>query len=293
MLFVAMETPIITRRQLLQTAGLATVGLAAGVSDAYWIEPSRIVLEKIEVPLARLPTQLDGIRIVQLSDFHYVTPHDGEIIRRAVHVANELNPDLIVLTGDYVSAEHRISAAAARNAAPCAEILGDLRAPLGVYAILGNHDQCDPEFITHTLGSRGIAVLRNQAIFVKRGGARLWIAGVDDVLHRRARLEETLRPIPPNESTLLLAHEPDFADTVRRFPVDLQLSGHSHGGQVRFPFIGMPFLPDLAQKYPVGLRQLGSLSLYTNRGLGTTFLPVRFDSPPEVTLMTLHSLEHG
>lgn len=131
--------------------------------------------------------------------------------------------------------------------------------------------------------------MRNYFLHVERAGARLWIAGVDDVLGGKARLSQSLQAIPRDETTVLLVHEPDYADLVRGYPVDLQLSGHSHGGQVRFPLVGAPVLPRLARKYPWGLRQLGSLTLYTNRGIGTTSLPARLNSAPEVTLLTLRS----
>jgi predicted MPP superfamily phosphohydrolase len=160
---------------------------------------------------------------------------------------------------------------------------------MGIFAVLGNHDQCNPQFIIRSLENHGITVLRNYALHVESGGARFWIAGVDDVLEGNARLDESLRTIPRGEATILLAHEPDFADAARRYPVDLQLSGHSHGGQIRLPLAGATYLPPLARKYPSGLRRLGPLTLYTNRGLGTVVLPIRFDCPPEVTLLTLRS----
>lgn len=284
-----MKNPEITRRRFLQGTSLGTVALAALLADACFIEPDHLVVEKIEANLPRLDKKLDGLKIVQLSDFHYVDVRDGGLIRRAVELANGLSPDLVVLTGDYVTASDRHPKLAARNAAPCAEILSDLRAPMGVFGVLGNHDQCDPEFVTHALETRGITMVRNRALSLERSGARFWVAGVDDVLERRARLELALQPILPDDLTILLAHEPDFADEVRKFPVDLQLSGHSHGGQIRLPLVGMPYLPPLAKKYPLGYRRLGSLSLYTNRGLGTTFLPMRFNAPPEVTFITLRS----
>jgi hypothetical protein len=110
---------------------------------------------------------------------------------------------------------------------------------------------------------------------------------VDDVLERAADLTKALHDIPRNETTVLLAHEPDFADYVARHSVSVQLSGHSHGGQIRIPFVGAPYLPELAHKYPWGLRRVGGLSLYTNCGLGTIELPIRWNCPPEVTSIRL------
>ena len=280
---------MISRRRFMQGLGTGAACLAgAGLVDGLFIEPSRLVVERIEAKLLRLPPALDGLKIAQLSDFHYKSSLDGELIWRAVDLANQLAPDMIVLTGDYVDAFARPHPG--RNATPCAQILGCLKAHLGVFGILGNHDDCDPKFVGRALERQGVALLRNRSVFVERSGVRLWIAGVEDVLAGSARLEEALRPIPPGEVTVLLAHEPDYADTVKEFPVDLQLSGHSHGGQIRVPFAGPIYLPPMARKYPSGLRQLGRLSLYTNRGLGTTFFHARFDATPEVTLTTLRSV---
>jgi uncharacterized protein len=134
-----------------------------------------------------------------------------------------------------------------------------------VLAILGNHDHWNNAAIVEgAFKDRGIQVLRTRSVPLERGHGRIWIAGVDDALIRAANLGKTLRDVPPSETTLLLAHEPDFADYAARFPVDLQLSGHSHGGQVRLPGIGALILPDLAKKYPVGLNQVGSPQVYTN-----------------------------
>jgi len=130
-------------------------------------------------------------------------------------------------------------------------------------------------------------VLSNQSTPIESNGARFWLSGVDDVLGGAADLEAALRAIPAGEATVLLAHEPDYADRVARHSVDLQLSGHSHGGQVRLPFMRPMYLPDLARKYIWGLYTIGGLTLYTNAGLGTVEVPVRLNCPPEVTLFTL------
>jgi uncharacterized protein len=273
------------------SAALGSVGLAGFAVEAAWIEPHRPVVEQVEVSLARLPKELDGLTIAQLSDFHYDSAASAGVIRTAVEITNRLAPDIVVLTGDYVtwSPLHNRSRAA-EESKPCAQVLADLRAPMGVFGVLGNHDYVsDPRLVTRSLEAHGITVLRNFNLGIERRGARLWIAGVDDVLGGGARLDQALEGIPRDEATVLLAHEPDYADTVVSSAVDLQLSGHSHGGQVRLPFVGAPFLPYLARKYPWGLRQLGRLKLYTNRGIGTILLPVRFNCPPEVTLLTLRA----
>jgi hypothetical protein len=154
--------------------------------------------------------------------------------------------------------------------------------------VLGNHDVfSDPDHVTSALHAHKIPLLSNQSVPIEKDGARFWLSGVDDVLSGTADLSATLHPIPTDEAAILLAHEPDYADYVSRYPVDLQLSGHSHGGQVRFPFMRPLYLPDLAKKYVRGLYKVRGLTLYTNAGIGTVELPVRFNCPPEITLLTL------
>jgi len=255
------------------------------------VEPHRPVVERVEVVLRRLPKELDGLSIAQLSDLHYESPASAGAIRTAVQIVNGLAPDVVVLTGDYVTLypfQSRLRVA--EDSKPCAQVLRDLHAPMGVFGVLGNHDyRSDPDLITRSLEAHGVTILRNFNIRIEKSGVRLWIAGVDDVLEGGARLDKALRGIPRDGVTVLLAHEPDYADSVASYAVDLQLSGHSHGGQVYLPLVGSPVLPRLARKYPRGLRNVGGLKLYTNRGLGTVVLPVRFNCPPEVTLLTLRT----
>ncbi len=285
-------TSTLTRRRFLQLGGLGAASVTLAAASSGLAQTDQVVVEQQEVRLARLPKELDGLKVAHLSDFHYASERDSTVIRAAVRAANALNPDIVVLTGDYVTVSiNRSSLSSAQGATPCSQILSGLHAPMGVFAVLGNHDQCNPQFIVRSLESHGITVLKNYALHVERGGARLWLAGVDDVLEGKPRLEEALRTIARGEPTMLLAHEPDFADAVNDYSVDLQLSGHSHGGQIRLPFAGATYLPRLARKYPSGLRHLGPLALYTNRGLGTVVLPVRFNCPPEVTLLRLRSGE--
>jgi predicted MPP superfamily phosphohydrolase len=280
----------LTRRSFFKLAVSATS--AAIAVDGVFIEPNHPQLVEVTLPLRRLPAAWDGLRVVQLSDFHYDPYFSVVPIRKAIEITNRLAPDMIVLTGDFISSpfSHHNRKAAAAAIEPCAELLASLRAKIGVWACLGNHDGAtDPARIQAVLQQRNIAVLRNQALALEREGERLWLAGVDDVLEGAADLEGTLQKVSRGEFILLLAHEPDFATQVKRFPVDLQLSGHSHGGQVRIPLVGAPVLPELGVKYSKGLYKVGDLTLYTNVGLGTVNLPVRLYCPPEITLFTLRS----
>jgi predicted MPP superfamily phosphohydrolase len=276
----------------LYTGAIAAAG--AGVTGAWgFSESNHPQVTRLEIPLARLPRAFDGFTIAQLSDFHYEHRFSVRPIRKAVEIVNGLHPDLIVLTGDFVTVPVVVEGNVRRfaeAAEPCARILQDLRAPMGRFAILGNHDAgSDPARVTRALRDHGLPVLMNRSVPLQRGKDRIWLAGIDDVLEGRSDIALALQNIPSAELTILLAHEPDFADEVSVTPVDLQLSGHSHGGQVWLPGIGAPWLPPLGRRYPRGLYRIRNLTLYTNFGLGTIRMPVRINCPPEITLITLRS----
>ena len=285
----------ISRRRFLKVATrAAAVGALAVGADATLIEPNRPCLVRQEILLRRLPPAFDGFTIIQLSDFHYDPFFSAVPIADSVRIANALKPDLVVLTGDFVSSaiiyRSRLLRRMTAHIEPCADILRGLTAPYGIWATMGNHDvYSDPDHIQATLWSAGIQVLRNGAVPIEREGQKFWLAGVGDVLAGDANLDEALQSTSSTDAVVLLAHEPDFADYSARYPVDLQLSGHSHGGQVCFPLMGALYFPRMGRKYPRGLRRVGELMLYTNVGIGTLLIPVRWNCPPEVTLITLRS----
>jgi len=279
--------PLINRRKFIKR--VAAAGVAAIAADSMLIEPNRPRLIHKEIVLRRWPSRLDGFTIALLSDFHYDPYFSAHPIRSAVEVVNGLHPDLIALTGDFVSVPLFGNAAkGAADAEPCAQLLGKLRAPHGVWSVLGNHDvSSDPDRITNALHAVGIPMLSNQSVAIEKDGARFWLGGVDDVLSGTADLPGTLHGIPSDEAIVMMVHEPDYADYVAGYPVDLQLSGHTHGGQVRIPFMRPLYLPALAKKYVWGLFKIRDLTLYTNAGIGTVQLPVRWNCPPEITSITV------
>lgn len=265
-------------------AGAELGAFALGGAYTIGAEPYWLAVERVTVALSGLPDALRGLTIAQISDLHVGHFLGQKDVARAVDVAQSLRPSLIVVTGDYVTI-------AAEHASLCAPELARLHAPLGVFFILGNHDHwTNAPVVTRILRDAGLSLLINNGRLVESNGSALWLAGVDDVWERRADLDRALTGAPKDVPKVLLAHEPDYADVVAADGrVSLQLSGHSHGGQVRLPFVGSPVLPYLATKYPWGLRRVGQMWLYTNRGIGVISPPVRFNCRPEVTLFTLTS----
>jgi uncharacterized protein len=282
-----------SRRRFLQAgAAVAATGALAVVGEGTLFEANNPKVVSIEIPLSRLPQSWDGFRIAQLSDLHYDNHFSVVPIRKAVDLVNGLQPDLVVVTGDFVTSpfneRQSLQIQAAKAIEACAQLVAQMQAPFGILASLGNHDVgTGAAHITDVLQSHGISVLRNRSVPLERDGGRLWLSGLDDVLVGRYDLKLALKGIPQAEPVVLLVHEPDFAGYVKN--VDLQLSGHSHGGQIRFPLVGAPCLPVMGRKYPWGLRRIGPLTLYTNVGIGTIWVPMRLNCPPEVTLITLRA----
>lgn len=244
-------------------------------------EPFLLTIERHSILLPRLPPALDNLRIVQLSDLHH-SPFTGrEQIEQAVAAANSLEPDIVALTGDYVSHEREY-------AAPCAEMLGRLRARCGVYAVLGNHDHwTDASLVTDLFRAEGITVLINEGMRFEHRGASLWLAGVDDTMVGLEDLGLALAGSQADEMKLLLAHNPTVLRRAARAGVDLVLSGHTHGGQVAWrserSASGRP-----RRRLLRGLGRRGETQIYVSRGVGTVVLPVRYGCPPEVSLLQLH-----
>jgi uncharacterized protein len=276
-----------TRRQFLRWS--AAAGAVALAGDSILLAPNRPCVVRQDFFLPRWPERLNGFTVAFLSDFHYDPYFSVHPLHAAIPMVNDLHPDLIVLGGDFVSVpligDDRKAAFAAE---PCARLLRQMTAPHGIWAVLGNHDEgTDHKRVTGALQGENIQVLANQSQAIERDGARIWLAGVNDVLSKTADLPKTLRRVPAGEAVILLAHEPDFADQSAKYPIDLQLSGHSHGGQVRIPLLPPLYLPKMAKKYIWGSYQVGSLKLYTTAGLGTIGVPIRLNCPPEITLLTL------
>jgi predicted MPP superfamily phosphohydrolase len=279
-----MRHPILGRlgKSIVASALLGAVGLFY----TRVVETRRVEVVDLPLTLPRLAQEFDGYRLVQIGDIHLDDWTRPQRLYRIIEMVNEQRPDLVAIMGDFASySSRRLDEGLLVGA------LRRLSARDGVLAILGNHDYLtDVNLVRRCVHEGGITELLNDAHTLRRGAARLHVAGIDDVMEGRSRLDLVLRRLREEGAAILLAHEPDFADVAAatgRF--DLQLSGHSHGGQVRVPLLTRLVLPPFAHRYPRGLHQVGGMALYTNRGLGTVHARLRFLCRPEITVLTLRS----
>lgn len=272
---------LLSRRKFIKVSALGAAALAGAGAGYGLFERTQVGLSRVEIRLARLPAAFDGLTVAHLSDIHFGPFLDGDFVSRCVAIVNELNPDLIALTGDFTfGAKH--------YAEPCAEALTPLRARVGTYAVLGNHDHYNSAGrIARALRRVGVNVLIDERERLERRGEKLWLLGVDDLAYGKTDLAQLMRDVPPDESRITLSHNPEFLNVFisRGQHTDLMLSGHTHGGQIRFPLLGAPHIA--TQPYIMGLYRRGPMQLYTTRGIGTVGPPVRFNCPPEIVLYTL------
>jgi len=278
---------LITRRRFLAAAAAAgtTVALYSGTHARHEFEVVRRT-----IAIRNLPDAFLGFRIVQISDIHLEEYTEAWFLEKMVGEINALAPDLVLITGDFVSRGPRDFSVAWKAAGLCSEILSTLKAPQR-FAVLGNHDVAvEADRVIQPLEAHGTPVLVDRFFPIERGSDRFWLAGSNDADTIFPELNHSV-PDDPRAPVVLMVHEPDFADYVvqhPRFPlIDLMLSGHSHGGQVRLPVLGPLILPPMGRKYVEGLYRFGHMQLYVNRGLGTVGLPFRLNCPPEITHITL------
>jgi len=266
-----------TRRDFLKILTHASILSVGAITTLLVLENENEspIVERVQIPIPGLPSSLEGFRIVQISDIHYYP-------FTTIELSNQLKPDLVVLTGDFVW--HEVEAIF--DLTPS---LAQLNAKYGVYAGLGNHDiWTDVKVVTQALEEERLPLLVNQGVPISVGKDALYLASLDDGWSGKPDLVGAMENWPSNALTVLLMHEPDLAP--RYAPdkrINLQLSGHSHGGQVRLTAIGPMILPYLSWKYPMGLYKVDRMWLYTNRGIGTTNVPLRINCAPEITELTL------
>jgi predicted MPP superfamily phosphohydrolase len=273
----------ISRRGFLKVGGITIASLLTIAGGLSLMDESHDpVVERISIPIKGLHPALEGFTIVQLSDIHLLPYTQRSLVRKAVEMVNQLQADLVVMTGDFV---YRVK----RAAQELAPILAELKARYGVYSVMGNHDYwLDYDAFMAAFTENNLILLINQGVSITVGEGVLYLAGMDDVWSGQPDLDLTLEDAPDGAPVVLLVHEPDTADQISRDPrVSLQLSGHTHGGQVIVP--GKPpfFHPYLGEKYWSGLYRINNMWLYTNRGLGNTSVPLRINCPPELSQLVL------
>ncbi|MDD3653479.1 MAG: metallophosphoesterase [Desulfotomaculaceae bacterium] len=257
------------------------IGLYAFAIERFWLE-----VRKLSVSLSMLPRSYAGLRIALFSDVHLSIFYSPKRLSGVVELINREHPDIICFTGDFLNAY-----AGTGMLLEAAPILRKLKAPSGKFAVLGNHDcRAGTKYVSRALELGGFHVLINEHAVLEKKGGRLFIVGLADVLKGGPDLAKAMAGIPEEACSILLVHEPDFADSAASRPVSLQLSGHSHGGQVRLPYIGPLITTRLGRKYHSGLYKIDKLLLYTTWGVGTTLLPLRFFCRPQVAIITLYSI---
>lgn len=255
----------------------------------FLIEPGRLVVREQAIKMDNWPRELNGLRIAVISDIHvdnwFIT---DKKLRAIVERTNQLQPDLILIPGDYMSGNGWVK----RTVEPevFGPVLKDLRARYGVYAVLGNHDWWhDGVKVRRGLEANGIKVLENEVVLIDIQGTSIWLAGLADLWTRLQKVDETIDKIPQGVPIIALTHNPDiFPKLPQR--VQLLVAGHTHGGQVRFPLIGTVVQSsDFGEKYERGYVFENNHHLFVSTGIGTSIMPVRFGVPPEIVLLTLHS----
>jgi predicted MPP superfamily phosphohydrolase len=284
---VAEQKALLTRRNFLRGSALAAAGLALYSGE---IARHEIGILTPNIAIANLPAAFHNFRIAQISDIHLDEFTEPAFVRRVIGQVNSLAPDLVLITGDYISSGPLGVRFAHRAMLHCADILSDLACPLR-FAVMGNHDAVlGAKIIRPILAQAGIPLLVDQHLPIERGGQRIWLSGINDPNTSVPNLDRAI-PANPDGPVLLMSHGPDYADTLLAHPrgqlVDFMIAGHSHGGQIRLPIVGALCLPLGGQKYVEGLFRLQHLQLYVNRGIGAVGVPFRLNCPPEITLFTL------
>ena len=277
----------ITRRTFLKALLNTSIVMGTGAGTLYYgsqVEAFDYQIVQRELTLPRLHPAFDGYTITQISDIHVdLLTTNRERLQQAIEMVNAQKTDLTLITGDLLTG----------YSDEVAQIIVDefpkFISTEPIINVWGNHDWWSgPGLVEPMMREAGLYTLVNDVYTIERDGQYLHISGVDDWWEKHSDIDAVLAKLPTEGCAIMLAHEPDYADiTAATGRFDLQLSGHSHGGQVRVPALGAPILPDLGKKYSIGLYQVGDMQQYTNRGLGMVYPPVRINCRPEITVLTL------
>lgn len=277
--------------------GMIVAGLGKGFHNTL---SGQVELVQMPVKIKNLPASLHGLKIGLLTDLHGSLIMSSEAIQHAGRLLMAENPDLIVMTGDYISGSTKFLAGSIgqfnhKYLEKCVDALSHLNAPLGIYGVLGNHDfWSGPESVDAICEAFtrqiGMVWLRNRSVELHKGGSPFHLLGVDDYWEGSCSLAGACKGLAADTVRILLSHNPDINDDIElsRERIDLVLSGHTHGGQVVVPFLGQPIMPSkFGQKYRAGLVRDGDRQTYVSRGVGCLLAPIRLNCPPEVTVLTV------
>jgi uncharacterized protein len=266
---------------------VALLALVAFGVDAFWLEPASLHVVEHAIVLKRADAgDIGTLRIAVIGDLHAGSQYiDLEKVRRVVTLTNAAKPDLILLAGDYIHATYWSTGIPIEDTAA---ILKDLHAPLGVHAVIGNHDQWqDKAHVAAALRAVGISVLENQSAAIRDGGRTLSLVGIGDFYTDAADPERALAQVPKGRAALCFTHSPDVFPILPRTCL-LTVAAHTHGGQVALPLIGRLIVPShYGQRYAAGLVHENDKYLFTSTGIGTSIIPVRFGVPPEISILTV------
>lgn len=267
--------------------GISALLIVSCLVWGFFIEPSHLVVHRETIQIDNWPKELSGLRIALIADIHTGGPYiDDHKLSKIVDLTNQQNPDLIVLLGDYMSpnswhsrrVEPEVTAAAMKN----------LHAPLGVYAVLGNHDWWyNGGKVRRAFEANGIPVLDDEVAELKWQNGSFWLVGLADFWTRPQHVSDTVAKVPEGATVIAITHNPDvFPNLPRRVP--LLLAAHTHGGQVNLPLIGTPIVPSRnGRKYTAGHVFENGHHMFVTTGIGTSILPVRFRVPPEIVIVTI------
>lgn len=271
---------VMNRRQFLRSSFAAAACLLA--SYPVLIERNLLQINQYQIPVANLPRSFHDFKIVQITDLHYGPLVSLDFVAEVVQKANSLAGDIIVCTGDYV---HGINGGDQIDAVW--PLLGELAAPFGVWSVLGNHDHwADLDRSDYWLQKTG-QDLRHKCRKIEKGDDTIWLGGAGDYLEDSLGVDKLFDHVPFDGCKILLSHNPDSADEPFRTPVDLIISGHTHGGQVAVPFIGAPVLPVRNKNYASGFIQTRKCGIFISKGIGWSILPVRINCFPEIAVLRL------
>jgi predicted MPP superfamily phosphohydrolase len=280
-------SPTLGWKKRLRLAAAVVLLLLFGLAFwAFLIEPNRLIVHPQTIQIDNWPKELSGLRIAVISDIHTGGPFiDDRKLQQIVAATNALNPDLIVLLGDYMSPNswhsHRVEPEVTAAA------LKSLKAPLGVYSILGNHDWWyNGEKVRRAFEQNGIPILDDEVAEVNWHDKSFWLVGLPDLWTRPQHISPTIAKVPPGSTIIALTHNPDIFPRLPQ-SVPLLIAGHTHGGQVNFPLIGTPIIPTAFPQYTSGHVFENGHHLFVTTGIGTSILPVRFRVTPEIVILTI------